>query len=370
MLTTLHSFAGGPTDGGCPNAELIQATNGKFYGTTEYGGPGYEGTVFKITSAGVLTTLYGFYQDDGGWPSGGVVQDAGGNLYGTTFGGGLYLYGTVFKLTPSGTLTGLHNFCAQGWPDCADGFYPDGGLVQATDGNFYGTTLDGGANQDGTVFEITAGGTLITLYAFCTQANCTDGRYPHAGLLQATNGNLYGTTSNGGAKDSGTVFSLSMGLAPFVETLPTLGRVGSRIIILGTDLTGATGVSFNGTAATYTVASSTKIKTTVPPGATTGLVTVITPTGTLNSNSLFRVTPRILSFSPSSGPIGTPVVITGTSFTQVEKVAFGGVAATSFTVDSDTQVTAIVPVGALTGRIRIKTLGGARWSATEFTVTP
>jgi large repetitive protein len=138
---------------------------------------------------------------------------------------------------------------------------------------------------------------------------------------------------------------------------------------LGTNLTGATGVTFNGVEATaFTVVSRSLITATVPADATTGFVTVTTPGGTLTSNQPFRVTPVVLSFSPTSGPAGTPVTITGDSLTQTTKVAFGGMEAT-FTVDSDTQLTATVPTGAVTGDIVIQTLGGKAWTP-SFTVTP
>jgi uncharacterized repeat protein (TIGR03803 family) len=133
---------------------------------------------------------------------------------------------------------------------------------------------------------MTAAGTLTTLHAF----DSTDGAYPFGGLVQATSGKFYGTTYEGGASDDGTVYSLSVGLGPFVKTLPTAGKTGATVTILGTDLTGATSVTFNGTTATFTVNSTgTAIMTTVPNGATTGKVDVTTLTGTLNSNVKFRV---------------------------------------------------------------------------------
>jgi uncharacterized repeat protein (TIGR03803 family) len=120
--------------------------------------------------------------------------------------------------------------------------------------------------------------------------SCEDGSFPSAGLLQDTNGTFYGTTSAGGANGVGTVFSLSLGLVPFVKTLPTSGAVGSAVKILGTSLTGATSVTFNGTSTTFTVNSTgTAISTTVPTGATTGTVQIVTPSGTLSSNVLFTV---------------------------------------------------------------------------------
>src|ERR1022692_3421552 len=279
-----------------PVAGLVQATNGYLYGTTS-GGPSI---VFKITPAGTLTTVYNFCSvnspaecTDGADASAGLVQATDGNLYGTTEDGGAYGGGTVFKITPSGTLTTLYSFCAQS--GCTDGEYPVAGLVQATDGNFYGTTEYGGANSSGsgvnagTVFKITPSGTLTTLYNFCSQSNCTDGYFPCAGLVQATNDYLYGTTYSGGANNKGTVFSLSVRLGPFAETQPTSGKVGAAVKILGTNLKGATRVTFNGTAAVFTVKSASEITTTVPTGATTGTVEVVIPGATLSSNVPFRV---------------------------------------------------------------------------------
>ncbi len=286
-LTTLYSFCSqsGCADGYEPIAGLVQAANGELYGTTYFGGASGAGTVFKITPSGTLTTLYSSFSD--GQNFAGLVQAANGDLYGTTYSGGAHGGGTVFKITPSGTLTTLYNFCSQS--GCTDGEYSRAGLVQATNGDLYGTTANGGAHGYGTVFKITPSGTLTTLYSFCSQSGCADGALTIAGLIQATNGDLYGTTWDSGTSDDGTVFSLSVGLGPFVETLPTSGKVGAAVKILGTNLTGATSVSFNGTGAVFEVVSSSEITTTVPTGATTGTVQVVTPNGTLSSNVPFRV---------------------------------------------------------------------------------
>jgi uncharacterized repeat protein (TIGR03803 family) len=246
-LTTIYSFCArsGCPDGDQPNAGLVQATNGYLYGTTEFGGAGPYGsgggTVFKITPSGTLTTLYSFCLQsgcpDGELPLSGLVQGTNGYLYGTTAAGGANgNLGTVFKITPSGTLTTVYSFCSQS--GCADGDDPVAGLVQATDGNFYGTTDYGGAGKygsGGTVFKITPSGKLTTLYSFCSQSRCTDGEYPYAALVQATNGDFYGTTYVGGAtiggcmlgNGCGKVFSLSVSLGPFVET-DYLRQGGSR----------------------------------------------------------------------------------------------------------------------------------------------
>jgi uncharacterized repeat protein (TIGR03803 family) len=297
-LTTLYKFCSqtGCPDGAQPSG-LFQATNGDLYGATGMGGVTLSGgTVFKITPSGTLTTLYSFANGDG--PPGALVQ-ANGDIYGTAGNGGANNGGTVFKIAPGGTLTMLYSFCSQ--TGCTDGEGP-AGLILATDGNLYGTTAGGGDASGvaacsfypisgcGTVFRITPTGTLTTLYTFCTQSGCPDGGRPN-GLVQATNGTLYGITNGGGAYGSGTVFSLSLGLGPFVKTLPAAGVVGEGVRILGYDLTGATSVSFNGIPAVFTVVSSTEINARVPTGATTGWVQVVTPSGTLSSNVYFLVAP-------------------------------------------------------------------------------
>jgi uncharacterized repeat protein (TIGR03803 family) len=248
-LTTLHSFDS--IDGASPTGVLVQATDGNLYGTTSFDGG--EGTVFKITPGGTLTTLHSFGGTDGAFPEAGLVQATDGDFYGTTSQGGnssacSFGCGTVFKITLGGTLTTLHNFGG------TDGAFPSAVLLQATGGNFYGTTGNGGnstpcASGCGTVFKITPSGTLTTLHSF----DDTDGSVPYAGLIQDTNGMFYGTTVNGGSSHDGTVFSLSVGLAPFAETRPTSAKVGAGVEVLGTNLTGTTSVEFNGTAATFTV---------------------------------------------------------------------------------------------------------------------
>jgi uncharacterized repeat protein (TIGR03803 family) len=290
-----HKFYSGTfADSFAPQAGLLQATSGDFYGTTTYGGAnGTGGTIFRITPSGTLTTLYNFCAQsgciDGQEPIAGLLQATSGDFYGTTTYGGANNSGTVFKITPGATLTTLYSFCAQSV--CTDGAYPVAGLVQATSGDLYGTTSGGGAggaNGAGTAFKITPNGTLTTLYSF----GLTEGGYsPSSALVQATNGDFYGTLYGGARYNLGTVFSLSVGLGPFVETLTTSGKVGAAVEILGTDLTGATSVTFNGTAATFTVLSQTLITTTVPAGATTGTIQVVTPSATLLSNVPFRVLP-------------------------------------------------------------------------------
>jgi uncharacterized repeat protein (TIGR03803 family) len=288
-LTTLHGFDT-YADGSSPQASLVQGVDGNFYGETAFGGAnGSYGTVFKITSEGTFNRLYSFCAQsgctDGANPYSGLVQGIDGNFYGTTSDGGASNNGTVFKITPIGKLTTLYSFCAQGYP-CPEGSFPYAALVQATNGNFYGATTNGGFNDYGTLFEITREGALTTLHSFQN----IDGREPFGTLIQGTNGSFYGTTTAGGSDDVGTVFRLAVGLNPFVETLPNSGKIGTSVIILGNNLSGATTVSFNGTAATFIVVSNSEIKTTVPVGATSGKVKVTTPCGSLSSNVAFRVT--------------------------------------------------------------------------------
>lgn len=306
-LTTLYSFCAKTncTDGGNLYAGLVEGTDGNFYGTTPGGGANSEGTVFKITASGKLTTLHSFDNSDGESPVARLVQGSDGNFYGTTEIGGSGSgqacdgCGTVFRITPKGALTTLYNFCTQ--TNCADGGDPVGALIQATDGNFYGTTSINGANYGqgcneydtcgGTVFQITDEGTLTTLYSFCAQGNsdCPDGTNPNGGLVQATSGTFYGTTFLGGAYNLGTVFSLDTGLGPFVQTVPTSGKVGTHVIVLGTNLKGSTSVTFNGKASKFKVVSKSEIKTAVPVGATTGFVAVTMPKQKLKSNQKFLV---------------------------------------------------------------------------------
>ncbi len=289
-LTTVHNFAG--PDGSSPVAALIQVSTGLFYGMTSTGGAHNQGTVFKMTASGTITTLYSFCAQsgctDGSSPQDSLVQGADGNFYGTTYIGGSADRGTVFKITSAGKLTTLYSFGLD-----EGGYHPQASLIQATDGNFYGTTYTGGTQCGaGCVFEITSSGALTNIIDFATEA---EGLQPVGGVTQDTNGNLYGSTYHGGSfgegADSGTLFEWATGLGDFVTITPTFGKVAAKVTILGTELTGATGVTFNGKAATFTVVSASEITTSVPTGATSGTVKVTTPGGTLKSNVSFVVKP-------------------------------------------------------------------------------
>ena len=352
-LTVLHSFIS--SDGVTPQGGVVRGFDGNLYGTTYSGGSGDGGTIFKVTPAGTFSILYNFNATSGGYnPYSGLVQATDGNLYGTTFRGGATNAGTIFRITLSGTFTVLHDFCTIGLPcadggnstaplmqgsdgnlygvtnrydsdfcvngpylgcgvvfkitlggnltplhafDGTDGGNPTSGLTEGTDGNFYGVTAYYGGNTTcinngcGTVFSVTPAGVLTTLHTFCTDDGCADGMTPVGTLVQDTDGSFYGTTTGGGSGGAGTIYNIALGLAPFVRTNPAAAKVSQMIRILGTNLTGATGVTFNGTPATFTVGSSTFITATIPGGATTGPIQVTTPSGTLISNLPFQVVP-------------------------------------------------------------------------------
>lgn len=269
---------------------LLQATDGNFYGTSYSGGTANEGTVFKMTRAGTATILYDFDTTHGSFPAGSLIQGNNGSLYGTTQGGGAYNNGVLFKLTTE-RITVLHNFGDPNYPN--DGTQPLAGLLLATDGNFYGVTVSGGGTNGtcgsgcGVIFQLTPSGNYSILHDF----DGADGSVPRSAPVQHTNGKIYGVTPYGGTMSQGVVYNLDMALAPFVRLVSPIGRFGQTGGILGQGFTGTTSVSFNGTPATFTVVSDTYLTATVPSGATTGFVTVVTPTGTLTSNQQFRVRP-------------------------------------------------------------------------------
>jgi len=338
QLTTLYTFCSlqNCADGQVPNG-VIQGWDGNFYGTTELGGANNSGTFFQISPSGMFKVLHSFCSlakcVDGAGAN--VIQGIDGNFYGTG-GGGTLGGGVFYQVTPGGTYKVLHNFCfytdvnctgsyptaivqdAKGnffgatefgghngygtvfeltsqyqyrvlhWFDANHGKYPIFGLTLANGGNFYGTTNDASPPDNGTLFEITPTGVYTPLYRF---GCCNTGYDPWSPLFQGTDGLLYGTTLYGtGRCCYGTIFSLDNGLSRLVETVPTGGKVGQSIIILGNGLTGSTSVTFNGIPAVFTVESDTYIKAAVPTAATTGTVSVVTPSGTLNSNPQFVVT--------------------------------------------------------------------------------
>lgn len=221
VLTTLYSFTDS-TDGGFVAAGVIEDNDGVFYGTTRKGGNNDEGTIFSITTNGALTTLVALDNTTGTFPLAGLTPDTAGNLYGVASQGGTYGNGTVFEVTSDGLFTNLYSFT--GGNDGAD---PQGALLAGQDGNFYGTTANGGTNGDGTVFVVSPDGTLTPLVEF----NGLDGANPQSALVQGDDGTIYGTTQNGGLAGNGTVFQIAISSSPQVITQP-----GSLAVFAGANV--------------------------------------------------------------------------------------------------------------------------------------
>jgi uncharacterized repeat protein (TIGR03803 family) len=201
-FTVLHSFGFSYVDGASPNSELVQGSDGSFYGTTSSGGTNSAGTVFKLDPSGNYSVLHDFEGGDGGEGPGGVILGGDGNFYGTTYAGGSNNAGTIFKLEPSGNFTVLHSFDGS-----SGGNYPSG-MIQANDGNFYGTTSYGGSSAGlGTVFKLSSSGSFSILHKFVGPLG---GVYPSSGVIQASDGNLYGTTQGGGTYGLGVVFKIGL----------------------------------------------------------------------------------------------------------------------------------------------------------------
>jgi uncharacterized repeat protein (TIGR03803 family) len=228
--SVLHSFSGrggiaGVNDGAEPRSALVRGSNGNFYGTTILGGAagtnpvgGGSGTVFEINMAGDETIFYSFTggvgSDDGAAPYAALLLGSDGNFYGTTWAGGAYGLGSVFRLNAAGAETFLYSFCAGGIEGgCADGSSPESAMIQASDGNYYGTAEGGGAHHAGNVFKVTPNGDLTVFYSFSGDGEVpgsTDGYDPVSGLIEGSDGNLYGTTNLGGTYSRGAVYRISL----------------------------------------------------------------------------------------------------------------------------------------------------------------
>jgi uncharacterized repeat protein (TIGR03803 family) len=250
---------------------VVQASDGNFYMTVS-GGNEQNGFILKITPAGKATTLYSFCSltncADGSKPGRPLVQGANGNFYGTAGFGGEYGNGTFFELTLAGKLTTLHSFDYETAGNL--GSQPSSGVILGANGDFYGVAELGGevcVNGCGTVFKMTPAGKLTTLHEFT--GSPSQGYIPW-GIAEATTGILFGDTNQGGPGNIGTVYSVSDGLAAFVELVTNYGPEGETIDVLGQGLTGTTAVSLNGTTASFEAGSDTYLTATVPNGATTG----------------------------------------------------------------------------------------------------
>jgi uncharacterized repeat protein (TIGR03803 family) len=279
-FTVLHTFSFG--DGAELYAPLVQAHDGAFYGTAFSGGSHGYGTIFRISPSGRFTVLFNFDVTHGANPFAPLILANDGNFYGVTTQGGQAGGGVAFRITPAGSVHILHNFTGG-----QDGMNQVGALMQATDGNLYGTNNLGGAFWWGVLFRLTLTGEFTVLHDF----EWFSGASPQAPLLQHTSGVLYSTTAVGGLNNDGegTFYKLNLNLPPFITFDKAVGNARETIGILGQGFSHATAVSFNGIPATFTVVSNTFLTATVPHHAKTGFVTVTTATGTLRSNRPFVV---------------------------------------------------------------------------------
>jgi uncharacterized repeat protein (TIGR03803 family) len=320
-FTTFYSFTNG-TDGASPNAGLILGTDGRFYGTTGGGGASGGGVVFAISPDGTgFTTLYSFGWNDGSSPNGGLIQRSDGRLYGATYQGGLHGVGTLFAVNPDGTgFATLHNFT-----NGNDGSYPLAGLIQGTDGRLYGTAGSGGdANGNGIVFAISPDGTgFTTLYRF-TGGN--DGSNPRAGLIQGVDGQFYGTAASGGANGAGTIFAISLqsaiaGTNATISVMATgAGPLTYQWQLNGVNINGATAAALTLNNITASNAGSYTVVVSNPGGSVTSTATTLTVT---------NLPPPV--FTPAAG-----------TYTAVQSVNITSLGATSiyYTIDGSTPTTA------------------------------
>jgi uncharacterized repeat protein (TIGR03803 family) len=341
VISKIPNFSQGP---------LLQAKDGSLYGVSDFAGKYSAGSVFRI-SGGTYTIVHSFDGPSGSYPTSGLVEGADGNFYGTTTAGGSANAGVVYRITPSGNYHVMVDWDNK--PPALDGYQAYAGLVAGADGNLYGVTIWGGQFGDGVIFSLTTDGDYKVLYNF--DAPSGDGAY--ASLVQHTNGRLYGITNRGGGGQDGVIYSFNDSLEPFARLIPHAGLVGDTVGVLGHGFAQATGVEFNGTAASFHVVSNTYLTATVSSGH-------------LTSSSIFRVTPRLTSFSPVKGRAGDTLTIDGTGLIQAISITIGGKAVSVYTVNADSKLTTRVPTGAKSGKIVVTTPGGKATSSASFTVTP
>ena len=326
VFTIIHQFAGGTTDAAQPKGTLIQGTDGNLWGTSYTGGVNSAGTIFKMTTAGTVTVVYQFPACGAGTtgcnPVAGLVQGTDGNFYGVAQTGGANNQGAIFKVTPGGVLTALHSFSET----TDNGAYPIEPLALGTDGNFYGVATDcfGGGCSPADLFQITPKGVFTDLYNFPVIGG-NNNSDPDSPLLLSTNGTFYAAAYENGTSNSGTVYSLVDGQTAFINLVQTSGKVGSQIGIIGQGFSASSVVKFNGVAATkVTLTGTTFLTATVPTGASDGLVTVTTGATTLTSRQKFTVhnswaTGKAIPtavYGAASGAVGTKIYVIGGLATQ------------------------------------------------------
>ena len=355
---------------GYPSGPLFAASDGYLYGATGNGGHLEAGELFRLNIAtGAIKKLYTFTdEDDGDSPNAPLIQGKDGNLYGTAYLGGFYhdgVYGTIFELTlPSDGLGSVYSF------DGTAGINPAACLA-ASDGNFYGTTYNGGANGLGTLFEWETGGSFIDYVDFTGNGGIDSGANPNTALMEDTNGQLYGLTPGGGANGSGVFYTFT---PPNPETHISLCCnwwivLDQPVTIIGQNLNQVYSVSFGAVNAQFEPGAGTYLTAFVPSAAIDSPVIVTLQTGLqMETEQAVHILPAIGSLEPSRGPVGTPVDISGGGFAGATKVTFGGVAASNFTVVSPSLIQATVPAGAVTGKVGVVTPNGSAKSPKRFIV--
>jgi uncharacterized repeat protein (TIGR03803 family) len=277
----LYSFSDVP-DGANPDGQLVQGSDGNFYGTTYNGGAYTNGSLFRISPTGNYTNLYSFNPDanDASYSYGGLVQGNDGNFYGTSSSGGDSGQGTVFRITPGGSYSNLHSF--SGLPN---GSSPTGALVQGSDDNFYGTTIYGGDNNAGTVFRISSSGSYTNLYSF----SGPDGQSPRGKLVQGSDGNFYGVTWLGGSH--GTIFRISpSGSCSNLFSFPGLpgGRNPYRGLVQGSD-GNFYGTTYNGGKYNTLLQYGTVFRLSLPLDPAPFPINQITAVRVVGTNIVFRI---------------------------------------------------------------------------------
>jgi uncharacterized repeat protein (TIGR03803 family) len=352
-------------------APLVLGLDGNLYGTTMLGGRYERGTVFRMTTEGAIKVIHSFKGPDGSVPVGPLTYGSGGNLLGTTGAGGVNGTGTIFKMTLTGQLTTLHSFATlNGGVINSDGNGPLAGLLYASDGNLYGSTARGGADGNGTLFQITPQGSFTKLFDF-TQGAGDDGAMVWTTLMEHTNGSYYGLTARSGVNTWGNFYSLvSAAQTPILKVVGSIWVTpGQAVEILGDDLTQVKNVSFGLVPAQFRIGSDTFMIATVPNAAIDGaLAATLTNGDQVKTFMSVHILPVVSGFSPASGAVGSQVSIAGGGFTGATKVTFGGVATTQFTVSNATQIVAKVPAGAKTGRVEVTTPNGMAASKKTFKV--
>jgi uncharacterized repeat protein (TIGR03803 family) len=339
-ITVMHTFTGSTTDGCFPLAPPIQGTDGNFYGTTGFCGANGYGTAYKLTLAGAYSLLYSFQgpPNDTAEPLG-LIQGTDGNFWGMG-NGWIISDGGVFKISSAGKETLVYAF--KGGP--GDGQNPYTSLIQGIDGNFYGNTEYGGTNQLGTIYKLTTAGVETLLYNFPNQ---TDGAYPRLPLTQGPDGLLYGMATDcaaGGCAQAGLFDITTKGAYKSLYLYP-LG--GSNSIQPFAPLL----LSTNGT-----------------------LYSTTSQGGTAENGSFYSVSTKYSPFislvNVRSGKEGAQVGILGQGFTAQSVVKFGGTTAAKKTLSGTTFIQATVPAGALTGTVTVTTGATVLTTPSTYKIMP